>query len=273
MYAGAEATPVVSMRELEVSTVDMHAALPYTAGKITSLERIGDVVNRELVRSEPIWEQVVAVLRLEIIMGELPDGAHLKEPILARRFGVSRLPIREAIAQLDREHLVRILPRRGAFVRGLAAQDLSDIYECRTMIELAAVRRVAPAIEAHDVAELDHLVDQMDMAVASGQLRVMAAADMAFHRRVVDLSANRALIAAWEPLAPLVEAILSISDSMCAELPVAVTSHREITRALARHDTTEAVKIMTLHLPSGEHLVQQAIQSVREGRERRLQPA
>src|SRR5450755_1968647 len=71
-----------------------------------------NVVNRELVRSEPIWEQVVAVLRLEIVVGELPHGAHLKEPLLARRFGVSRLPIREAIAQLDRERLVRILPRR-----------------------------------------------------------------------------------------------------------------------------------------------------------------
>ncbi|MDB5057498.1 MAG: transcriptional regulator, GntR family, partial [Chloroflexi bacterium] len=76
-------------------------------------------------------------------MGELAHGSHLKEPSLAQRFGVSRLPIREAIAQLDREGLVEILPRRGAFVIGITDQDVSDIYECRTMIELAAVRRVA----------------------------------------------------------------------------------------------------------------------------------
>jgi GntR family transcriptional regulator, gluconate operon transcriptional repressor len=232
-----------------------------------------NVVNRELVRSEPIWEQVVAVLRLEIVVGELPHGVHLKEPLLARRFGVSRLPIREAIAQLDRERLVRILPRRGAFVVGLEARDISDIYECRTMIELAAVRRVAPTIDARAVAELDHLVDQMEIAVASGQLRLMAAADMSFHRRIVDLSGNRALIATWEPLAPLIEAILGITDSTCTELPVAVSAHRALTRLLAKHDTTEAVALMALHLPSGEPLVQQAIQAVREGRELRLQPA
>jgi GntR family transcriptional regulator of gluconate operon len=232
-----------------------------------------DAVNGELVRSAPIWEQVVTVLRCEILVGALAHGSHLKEPSLARRFGVSRLPIREAIAQLDREHLVRILPRRGAFVIGITARDISDIYECRTMIELAAVRRVAATIDAEGVAELDRLVDQMDGAVTSGQLRLMAAADISFHRRVVDLSRNRALIASWEPLAPLIEAILGISDTTCAELPIAVESHRAITRALARHDTAEAVAIMTVHLPSGEYLVQREIQATKERRLLDAQPA
>jgi GntR family transcriptional regulator of gluconate operon len=213
------------------------------------------------------------VLRREIVMGELAHGSHLKEPSLAQRFGVSRLPIREAIAQLDREGLVEILPRRGAFVIGITDQDVSDIYECRTMIELAAVRRVATTIDAPAIAHLNRVVDQMEIAVNTGQLRMMASADMAFHRCIVQLSRNRALIASWEPLAPLIEAILGISDTTCVELPLAVTSHRAITDALAIHDAAEAVSIMAIHLPSGEHLIHGAIRSVRESRQVGLQPA
>ncbi len=230
-------------------------------------------MNGDLVLSAPIWEQVVSVLRFEILVGALPHGAHLKEPVLAQRFGVSRMPIREAIAQLDRECLVRILPRRGAFVIGISEQDISDIYECRTMLELAAVRRVAAIIDARAAAELDQLVDQMAVAVASGRLRWMAMADISFHRRIMDLSRNRALIASWEPLAPLIETILGVTDSTCIELPAAVESHRAITRALARHDIAEATAIMELHLPSGEYLVQRAIQAVREGGNLSLQLA
>src|SRR6185312_14590413 len=108
----------------------------------------------EIVQSEALWERVVAALRRAIIVGELEPGSHLKEPVLAARFGVSRLPIREAIAQLDHEGLVRIEPRRGAFVIGLTEHDISDIYECRLMLELAAVRRAAPRIDADGIADL-----------------------------------------------------------------------------------------------------------------------
>jgi DNA-binding GntR family transcriptional regulator len=230
-------------------------------------------LNLDAVQSEPIWERVIGVLRREIVMGELAHGSHLKEPSLARRFGVSRLPIREAIAELSREGVVQILPRRGAFVIGITDQDITDIYECRTMIELAAIRRVAVTIDAQGIADLNLLVDQMDDAVAAGLPRLLAAADMMFHRRIVELSKNRALIASWERLAPLIETILDITDTSCVDLLEAAGGHRRITTALANHDTAEAVALMTTHLPSGEPLVHRAMQSVREGQRLGLRPA
>ena len=57
-----------------------------------------DTLVLEVVQSEALWERVVAALRRAIVIGELPPGSHLKEPLLAQRFGVSRLPVREAIA-------------------------------------------------------------------------------------------------------------------------------------------------------------------------------
>jgi GntR family transcriptional regulator, gluconate operon transcriptional repressor len=222
----------------------------------------------EIVQSEALWQRVVSALRRAIIVGELQPGSHLKEPVLAARFGVSRLPIREAIAQLDHEGLVRIEPRRGAFVIGLTEQDISDIYECRLMLELAAIRRAAPRIDTEGVTELSALVEQMDVAVANEQPQLFASFDTSFHRRLVTISGSRALVNAWEPVAPLIETILSISEAAMAniDLPGAVDGHRNIIRALAAHDIEAAEAILRIHLTGGEDLVYTALHSVRDTR-------
>jgi len=225
-----------------------------------------DAFRVEIVQTEALWERVVAGLRRAIVIGELSPGSHLKEPLLAQRFGVSRLPIREAIAQLDREGLVRVEPRRGAFVIGVTEQDIHDIYECRMLLEEAAIRRTALRIDARALAELESLAVQMDLAAANGQPQLMAASDMSFHRLLVVRSENRALVNAWEPVAPLIETILGISDASCssADLPEAIEGHRRIIRALAIHDVSAAEEILQVHLQGGERLVFEAIRAARD---------
>src|SRR5579871_6458237 len=97
--------------------------------------------SMEIVQTEALWAHVAAALRRSIVLGDLEQGSHLKEPLLAQRFGVSRLPIREAITQLEREGLVRVEPRRGAFVVGITEQGIKDIYDCRLLLETFALRR------------------------------------------------------------------------------------------------------------------------------------
>jgi len=229
-----------------------------------------DAFRVEVVQTVALRERIAAGLRRVIVIGELPPGSHLKEPLLAHRFGVSRLPIREAIVQLDREGLVRLEPRRGAFVIGVARQDVHDICECRMLLEGAAIRRTALRCDARALADLESLVVQMDLAAARGQPQLLAAADMSFHRLLVTLSGNRALANAWEPVAPLIETILGISDASCssADLPEAVESHRRIIRALGRRDAQSAEAILQAHLEGGEGLVLDAIRSDRDGRSR-----
>ena len=159
---------------------------------------------------------------------------------------------------------MRIEPRRGAFVIGFAHQDIGDIYACRLMLETYAIRQAAGRAEDNDVALLDLLCDQMDVAVTANRPQAVAAADMAFHRKIVALSGNRALSSAWEPRAPLIETILGIAEVTCRDLPVAAHSHREMVRALEQHDPDRAEELIAPHLLDGEALVHEAIESVRE---------
>jgi GntR family transcriptional regulator of gluconate operon len=254
------------MRDV-VSTVDAVRFPAYTRGKVTEAldEEAMDAIAIDSVPAGALWERVIMALRHAIVLGDLAPGSHLKEPDLAQRFGVSRLPIREAIAQLDREGLVRMEPRRGAFVLGITEQDVCDIYECRLMLELAAIRRTAARIDAEGVTGLEALVVEMEVAVAHGRPHLLVAGDTAFHRRLIMLSGNRALITAWEPVAPLIQTILSISEATMAgrDLAVALDGHRTIIRVLAAHDAAEAEHVLSEHLSSGAQIVCQIFRSLR----------
>ncbi len=217
----------------------------------------------EVGKPDALWHRVVEAMRRAIVVGELAPGAHLKEPVLAELFGVSRLPVREAIAQLEREGLVRIEPRRGAYVVGVTEQDIHDIYECRLLLETYAIERTAQRIDAEGVAALNALIARMEAAMAAGQVQTVAASDMAFHRLIIGLSGNRALSNAWEPLAPLIETALGIAEATVEDLPQAVHGHLDIVAALARHDVRVAVELLSDHLPGGERLVHDAIRSGR----------
>ena len=86
-------------------------------------------------------------LREAILSGEFGPGQRLRTASLAKRFGSSRTPVREALVQLEGEGLVDIEPRRGALVRPFASADLIDLYEVRVLLEPAAAARAALRVD------------------------------------------------------------------------------------------------------------------------------
>lgn len=220
----------------------------------------------KIAKSEALWQRVVAAMRRAIVVGELVPGTRMKEPALAEIFGVSRLPVREAITQLEREGLVRTEPYRGAYVVGVTDQDIHDMYECRLVLETYAIERTVERIDAQGMAEFEALINQMKAALATGHVHSVAGSDMAFHRLIISLSQNRALSIAWEPLAPLIETALTISEEVVPDLPLAVRGHNDIVVALSQGDAGAAVALLREHLLGGEKLVREAIKSARKGR-------
>ncbi len=85
-------------------------------------------------------DTVYAALRQALLDREFDPGEPLTELELSRRFRVSRTPVREALAKLERDHLVRVVPKKGAFVRTLSHDELRDLYEVREALEASEPR-------------------------------------------------------------------------------------------------------------------------------------
>ncbi|MEP7205602.1 MAG: GntR family transcriptional regulator [Casimicrobiaceae bacterium] len=96
-------------------------------------------------------------LRRRILSGELPEGLQLKQDALAKDFGMSRIPIREALVQLESEGFVKILAHRGAQVSVLSHQEISELFGLRALLEPRLLRLSAPRLGAEDYAAIDRI--------------------------------------------------------------------------------------------------------------------
>lgn len=104
---------------------------------------------------------VFSQLRRAIVNGEFEPGAPLKHNELSKVFGVSLIPIREAIRKLEMEKLVESAPNRGAWVAPITAQEVHDVYSVRILLETHALRRSMPRLTGPEVDSMRDIYAQM----------------------------------------------------------------------------------------------------------------
>ena len=132
-------------------------------------------------RPPSLAETVLDRLRADIVRGALGLGELLSERVLAEKLGVSKTPVREALAQLRQEGLVRIVPQRGAYVFSLSAPEVIAICEFRQTLEAAALRMSLARSPDRLVAAVSAAVADMDAARARNARIDYLDADTAFH--------------------------------------------------------------------------------------------
>jgi len=94
-------------------------------------------------------------LRDQIIRGEIPEGAQLRQDAIATQYQVSRIPVREALRQLDAEGLISIVPNRGAIVPALSPDDIQELFSIRALLEPEVLKLSIPHLTKDDFAEAD----------------------------------------------------------------------------------------------------------------------
>jgi DNA-binding GntR family transcriptional regulator len=196
-----------------------------------------------------LWETVSDQLREEILDGRLPAGSRLVETELADRFGVSRGPVRDALAELARAGLALDLPRRGTFVSSLTESDLEEVYAIRRAIEEAAVRMAVARATDPDIVAMYVALDEVEAAYGGDDLAAAWDVDMAFHRTYCEMSGNGRLVALFDELASQTVLLMRTALAKRASLgwtpPVAF--HRHIADAIAARDVTGAIEAVGAH--------------------------
>jgi DNA-binding GntR family transcriptional regulator len=104
---------------------------------------------------QSLTSAVADKLRDQIIRGEIPEGAQLRQDAIANQYQVSRIPVREALRQLEAEGLIAIVPNRGAVVPALSPDDIEELFSIRALLEPEVLKQSIPHLTEDDFAEAD----------------------------------------------------------------------------------------------------------------------
>lgn len=147
-------------------------------------------------------DAVLSRLREDILTGVLGPGDQLVQESLADRYGVSRVPLREALKTLESEGQLVYHPHRGYFVVELSADDLREVYHLRALLEDAALRAAVPTLDDRDLDDIAELADEIEQAASEGDVRAMTEANRRFHFAMYDAAGmprlSRLLRQLWE---------------------------------------------------------------------------
>ncbi|VTU30813.1 Carbon starvation induced regulator [Variovorax sp. PBL-E5] len=139
-------------------------------------------------------DTVYDTLKQRILRNKLSGGSQLLEDAVSADLGVSRTPIREALARLEAEGLIEAVPRHGYRVLPITMDDMRDIYQVLSPLETVAAELLAEKKpNTVEVKALQEAVDRMAAALKADDLDAWAEADETFHARLVDLCGNRRL--------------------------------------------------------------------------------
>lgn len=200
---------------------------------------------------EDLAEQVYRTLRGMILAGELVPGQKLKQEAISERLGVSRTPLLAAFSKLEKEMLVELVPRRGAFVKRLTPAEVLELYEVRLRLEPLGAFEAARHIDAMGLKSLDAVLEAHRLAVESGSVLDVRIADYCFHMDIIRIAGNTVLERILSSFAIVSK---SNQQGLMKSAAKSLAEHIALRKAIAGHDATQAERLMFEHLSESRNV-------------------
>ena len=206
------------------------------------------MLNLDLQNHRPLREIVYEELKRQILVGEIAPGTRMMEVEMAEDMGVSRTPVREAIRKLEKEGLVTIEPRRGAYASDISIKDMVDVLEVRQMLEGMAASMAAQKVTEEEKLDFVEANSAYKNAVKKGNIEEIIRYDELFHQLIVSYSGNKTLnqlLSQVQELALRFRYIYYDDFSRYENMPV---EHEEIEEAIISGDTQKAKVVAEEHV-------------------------
>lgn len=204
-------------------------------------------------------DRVLQELLRAIVAGEIAPGSKISEPELAKRFDLSRAPLREALARLERCHLLERTPNAGARVVKLSTENLLSLYQLREELEGLACRLAASQMSDAEIREMQDLLDQhlASQRVREGESYYQEAGDLDFHYRIILGSKNPYLInILTDELYHLMRMYRVQLGMNGPRVSRAFDEHKAIINAIANRDGELADLLMRRHIAASRRNIE-----------------
>ena len=192
-------------------------------------------------------EQVYASLRDDILSGRYFDGQQLLQKDLAEKYNVSRIPVREALMQLSRDGLVKIIPYKGAVVASFSLDELHEIFEIRYALESLMLRFVVEKITDESAARVRDLLIKSTLTPPEERSR---STNWEFHNALYEIAEKPRLLELIRTQYDKVDRYIQMDITLPSVQEYAFKSHDAILQACRMKNTVEATVLLHEHMMS-----------------------
>ncbi|MDF1791346.1 MAG: GntR family transcriptional regulator [Thalassobaculaceae bacterium] len=190
-------------------------------------------------------EFVQRALRAAILDGRIPPGTPLRQEALAAAFDVSRMPVREALRQLEAQALLDFTPHKGAVVAEISAQDQADTYLIRRALEPVAFAQSIPHLTRDDLDRAEDLISDMDREPDHGRLGEL---NRRFHMSLYARAGSPKLVRLVERQLIEHDRYLRFHLAMLGRDRMSQDDHIAMVKAAAGRDITAAISVLQRHI-------------------------
>lgn len=184
-------------------------------------------------------------LRSAILDGRLPPGTAVRQQELATLFGVSRMPVREALRQLEAQSLLQVVMHKGAVVAPLIGEDAVDTYALRVLLETEALRQSIPSLDADDIAQARSYIRQLENETRHAEIGRL---NRLFHMALYSKAKNQKLLRMIEIELNEKERFLRFHLSSMGLGKLTQDDHIALVDAASDKLVDEAIKLLEEHL-------------------------
>lgn len=198
-------------------------------------------------------------LRQEVLTADLLPGQVVSERELAGRYGMSKTPIREALAQLCHDGLMQRLPGRGYIVAPITIKDIRDIFDLRLILELAAAERACQDPSAAFIAHLKDLAAVRYRLEDPESHVEFLRANRAFHLALAEAAGNQRLVAQLEILLIDMDRLFHLGLRLRDSSEEMAREHQEVVAALENRDVEAIQTAITDQILASRDRIMEAI--------------
>lgn len=201
-----------------------------------------------LERPKSLRELALEYLRKRIVDGTFQMGQVLSERKISEELGVSKSPVREALAQLRDEGLVQIEPQKGARVFTLTVDEVIQICDFRQVIECASFELAMQRDPAGLAADIDKIVQKMAAKKGAGDEEAYIALDNEFHQLIFEHAGNDYLTASYTRYVGKISALRKLLSQLPKHTDLSFDEHSAIAKAVRKGDLMEVKALLAEHI-------------------------
>ena len=209
---------------------------------------LATILGNEQVSAHLARSMIEEKLRAAIYDGCLPCGMAIRQQELATLFGVSRMPVREALRQLEAQGLLQVTQHKGAVVAPLINHDSAETYALRMLLECEALRLSVPLLEDSDFDLAQGCIERLEQTSDYVEISQL---NRAFHRALYAHAGNRRLLRFVDDGLIEEERFLRFNLEAMGLRKVAQDDHRQLLEAVRQRDVPLATELLRVHLQRG----------------------